>query len=89
MEFAEIAGLAAGICTSAASIPQIITTIQKQKAEQVSPLMFTVLLAGNALWVYYGFAKSDLPIIATNIVSVILDIIMLLLRFRYKRSNGR
>jgi MtN3 and saliva related transmembrane protein len=67
----------------AASIPQIITTVQKQKAEQVSPLMFTVLLIGNGLWVYYGFAKSDLPIIATNIVSVILDIVMML-RFKYK-----
>jgi hypothetical protein len=49
--------------------------------------MFGVLLIGNALWVYYGFAKSDLPIIATNILSVILDIVMLLLRFKYQRSK--
>jgi len=48
--------------------------------------MFTVLLIGNGLWVYYGFAKSDLPITAANIVSVILDIVMLVLRFKYKRS---
>jgi len=87
MEFIEILGLAAGVCTSAASIPQIVTTIQKQKAEQVSPLMFAVLLTGNALWVYYGFAKSDIPILATNIVSVILDIVMLVLRFRYKHNK--
>ena len=87
MQFIEILGLAAGVCTSAASIPQIVTTIQKQKAEQVSPLMFAVLLTGNALWVYYGFAKSDVPIVATNILSVILDIVMLVLRFKYKRKK--
>ena len=87
MEFIEILGLAAGVCTSAASIPQIVTTVQKRKAEQVSPLMFAVLLTGNALWVYYGFAKSDLPIIATNIISVILDIVMLILRFKYKHNK--
>jgi len=87
MEFIEVLGLAAGVCTSAASIPQIVTTIQKKKAEQVSPLMFAVLLTGNALWVYYGAAKSDVPIYATNIVSVVLDITMLILRFRYKRKR--
>lgn len=86
MQLIEILGLAAGICTSAASVPQIITTIQKQKAEQVSPLMFAVLLTGNALWVYYGFAKSDVPVYATNIVSVILDVVMLVLRSKYKRK---
>jgi len=86
MEFIEVLGLAAGVCTSAASIPQIVTTIQKQKAEQVSPLMFAVLLTGNALWVYYGLAKSDVPVFATNIVSVVLDIVMLVLRFKYKRK---
>jgi len=87
MEFIEVLGLAAGVCTSAASIPQIVTTVQKQKAEQVSPLMFAVLLTGNALWVYYGLAKSDVPVFATNIVSVVLDVVMLVLRFKYKRKS--
>jgi MtN3 and saliva related transmembrane protein len=35
MEFIEILGFVAGICTSAASIPQIVTTIKKKKAEDV------------------------------------------------------
>jgi MtN3 and saliva related transmembrane protein len=48
--------------------------------------MFAVLLTGNALWVYYGLAKSDVPVFATNIVSVVLDIVMLVLRFKYKRK---
>lgn len=87
MKFIEILGLAAGICTSAASIPQIFTIIQKQKAGQVSPLMFAVLLTGNALWVCYGFVKSDLPIVAANIISVILDIVMLALLYKYKHNK--
>jgi MtN3 and saliva related transmembrane protein len=84
MESTQVIGLAAGICTSAASIPQIVTTIKKKKATDVSPIMFLVLLAGNSLWVWYGIQKSDLPITATNIVSVLLDLGMLFLRFRYR-----
>jgi MtN3 and saliva related transmembrane protein len=87
MQFIEVLGLIAGVCTSAASIPQIVTTIQKKKATDVSPLMFVVLLAGNVLWLYYGIEKSDLPIILTNILSVILDIVMLVLRFKYNRKK--
>jgi MtN3 and saliva related transmembrane protein len=86
MQSVAIIGLLAGVCTSAASIPQIVTTVKKKKAADVSPFMFVVLLVGNGLWIYYGLSKSDVPIYAANIVSLILDIVMLVLQFRYKRS---
>ena len=84
MELAFVIGTAAGICTSVASIPQIVTTIQKKKAADVSPVMFAVLLAGNALWTWYGLIRSDVPIMATNLFSVLLDLVMLFLRFKYR-----
>lgn len=83
MEFIEILGFVAGVCTSAASIPQIVKIIKEKKAADVSPMMFIVLLAGNSLWAYYGIDKSDMPIIATNIFAVALDITMLVLRKKY------
>ena len=86
MQGIEIIGLAAGVCTSAASIPQIVTTIKKKHAADVSPIMFVVLLAGNILWTYYGFRKSDIPISATNILAVLLDMVMLFLRYKYHHT---
>lgn len=87
MELAAIIGLAAGFCTTAASIPQIITTIRKKKAADVSPIMFIALLAGNALWAWYGLLKSDLPVMVTNLISVLLDLLMLFLRFKYRERK--
>jgi MtN3 and saliva related transmembrane protein len=87
MELASLIGTAAGICTSVASIPQIVTTIQKKKAADVSPVMFTVLLAGNALWAWYGLIKSDVPIMVTNFFSVLLDLVMLFLRHKYRTKQ--
>lgn len=86
MSLLPIIGLVAGCCTSAASIPQIVTTIKTKKVANVSPWMFLVLLAGNALWAYYGFARKDLPITLTNCVSVALDILMLTLRWKYREK---
>lgn len=89
MDFTGILGLVAGACTTVASVPQIITTIQKKKAADVSPLMFISLLTGNALWAWYGIIKSDLPVTLTNIISVLLDLVMLYLRFKYKGNKGQ
>lgn len=86
MEFIDGLGLAAGICTSASIIPQLVTTIKKKKASDVSAWMFIVLLTGNALWVYYGIDKKDTPIISTNIFTLMLNIAMLILKFKYKKS---
>jgi MtN3 and saliva related transmembrane protein len=89
MELESIIGITAGICTSVASIPQIATTIKKKKAADVSPVMFAVLLAGNALWAFYGILKTDVPIMATNSLSVLLDLVMLFLRFKYRNGQNK
>jgi MtN3 and saliva related transmembrane protein len=87
MEFIDGLGLVAGICTSSAVIPQLITTIKKKKASEVSMAMFIVLLTGNALWVFYGFKKDDIPIIATNLFTICLNITMLFLKYKYKDNS--
>ncbi|WP_353719032.1 SemiSWEET transporter [Dyadobacter sp. 676] len=88
MDIIEVVGLVAGICTSSAVIPQLVTTIRKKKASDVSMAMFIVLLTGNALWVFYGFNKSDIPIIATNLFTIGLNVAMLVLKFKYKKAGS-
>jgi len=86
MKFIDMLGLVAGICTSSSLVPQIITTLKKKKAGEVSIIMFIVMLTGNALWIYYGFDKSDIAIISTNFLALSLNIFMLILKFRYKEN---
>lgn len=76
-------GIVAGACTSTAVIPQLVKTIKEKKAEDVSPLMFFILLTGTSIWTYYGFLKDDLPIIVTNIFSSLVTITMLFMKFRF------
>jgi MtN3 and saliva related transmembrane protein len=88
MEFIEIVGFVAGICTSAAAIPQVIKTVKTKQAKDISPVMFAIMLTGNCLWVYYGIDKSDLPIIVTNLITIVLDITMLCLKYKYGKSSA-
>lgn len=85
MNWIQIVGLVAGTLTSSSLIPQLIKTIKEKKAQDVSVGMLLVLMLGVATWVAYGLLREDLPIIITNSFSLLLNITMLVLRFKYNR----
>ena len=86
MDKTLLIGFAAGVLTAISTIPQIIKLIRDKKAQDVSPVMYFVLLAGNALWCYYGLLLDELPIIATNAFSVVCDMLMIILNYRYSKK---
>ena len=83
MDLIDIIGIVAGIFTSSSIVPQIIKTLKKKKAREVSVFMFIVMMTGNALWVYYGFDKFDVAIISTNFLALGLNITMVVLKYRF------
>ena len=85
MDSTQIIGIAAGIFTATSLLPQVIKTLKEKKAEDVSLLMLLVLQAGLILWIIYGFKREDMPIIITNCFSLLVNIIMVILRLRYKK----
>ena len=85
--FTEIVGLAAGICTAVSLLPQIIKIIKEKAAQDISLFYLLVLLFGLGLWTYYGFLKKDVPIIATNIFSMILNIVVIVLGAVYGKKR--
>ncbi|SOD13970.1 SemiSWEET family sugar transporter [Pedobacter xixiisoli] len=86
MDNTLLIGFAAGVLTAISTIPQIIKLIRDKKAQDVSPVMYFVLLAGNALWCYYGLLLDELPIIVTNAFSVVCDMLMIILNYRYSKK---
>ena len=87
MGITQIVGLFAGICTASSLLPQLIKTVKEKKADDISKLMLLVLMTGVATWIVYGFMRVDLPIIITNSFSFLLNIVMMVLRFKYSRKK--
>jgi len=88
MNHDQIIGIIAGVFTSASLLPQLIKTIKEKEAKSLSALMIIVLVTGNSLWIYYGFLKSDMPIIATNIFSDLVNLTLLFFSIKYKKEKG-
>lgn len=87
MNWTQVIGLAGGICTATSLIPQVVKTIKQKKAEDVSLGMLLVLGTGIVLWIVYGIKKNDLPIVATNAFSLLVNITMVILGIRYKKQK--
>jgi MtN3 and saliva related transmembrane protein len=85
LNYTQVIGIVAGIFTSASLLPQLIKIIKEKKVEDLSMGMFVALMIGVGLWIVYGFLKDDYPIIVTNCFSFILNVAILVLRFRYKK----
>ena len=83
----KIVGITAGVFTGASMLPQVIKMIKEKKASQVSLFMLLILITGLSLWIWYGFLKKDLPIIVTNIFSLVLNLMMIVLRYKYRNNT--
>lgn len=47
--------------------------------------MLGCLLIGLIIWIIYGIIKQDWPIIITNSFSLLVNCIIMVLNFKYKR----
>jgi MtN3 and saliva related transmembrane protein len=87
MNWTQVIGIAAGVCTSTSLIPQVVKTIKEKKAEDISLVVFLVLGSGVILWIVYGIKRNDIPIIATNAFSLLVNITMIILGIKYKKQK--
>jgi MtN3 and saliva related transmembrane protein len=80
-------GLAAGLLTTIAYLPQVIKTWKSKSAQDLSWSMLIVLCIGIVMWLVYGFSVRDIPVIAANILTLLLVSIILVLKIRYKNEG--
>jgi MtN3 and saliva related transmembrane protein len=79
-------GIVAGVFTAVSLLPQLIKLIRDKKAKDISLFYLMILFCGLCLWVWYGFLKNDLPIIATNSFSLLVNTAMIVLGIKYKNK---
>lgn len=80
----QIIGIVAGICTAVSLLPQLIKILREKKVEDISYFMLLILMTGLAGWVWYGILIEDYPIIVTNSFSFLVNVAILILRFKYR-----
>lgn len=84
MQLNDILGLTAGALTSISFLPQVIKTWQSKSARDLSLAMFGIFSTGVTLWLIYGLQVSSLPIIAANSLTLLLCLVILYFKLKFK-----
>jgi MtN3 and saliva related transmembrane protein len=78
----SVVGLIAGTCTTIAFIPQVLHTFRSRNTSSISLGMYILFVFGIAMWLCYGFIISDLPLVITNLITLLLSSSILLMKIR-------
>ena len=83
----EFFGYFAAILTTAAFLPQLIKTLKTKKADDVSLVTLIMFLIGVLSWIIYGFKISSFPILVANIITFILNLLILISKIYYSKTK--
>lgn len=84
MDTIIIVGYVAGALTTLSFVPQVIKAWKMRETRDLSLAMLVLFALGVLLWTLYGLSLNSLPIIIANMVTFVLILVLLFLKFRYK-----
>ncbi len=82
----ELYGYFAAILTTLAFLPQLIKTLKTKKAEDVSLITLIMFLTGVLSWIIYGYNISSTPILVANIITFILNLLILIFKINFSKE---
>ena len=80
----QILGMLAGTITSITFLPQVIKVWKSRSAKDLSLVMLVLLMIGVSLWLVYGLVIVDGAIIYTNSMVLLMTLILLFFKLKYK-----
>lgn len=69
----EIVGFLAGLGTTFAAMPDLLTMLRRRSASGMNPRIPAIMGIFQVLWVYYGFLILSRPVIAWNVIAVMIN----------------
>ena len=82
-------GYFAAILTTTAFLPQLIKTIKTKKADDVSTITLIMFICGVCSWIIYVYQISSIPIMTANLITFILNFLILISKISYAKKNSR
>jgi MtN3 and saliva related transmembrane protein len=85
MDWITLLGLVAATCTTVAFLPQVLKNWRTKSAGDLSFGTFGLFTTGVVLWLVYGALIHNLPIIVSNVVTLVLNVANLTQMIWYRR----
>ena len=83
----EIFGFLAGLGTTFAAVPDLIAMLRRRSSVGMNPRMAAITGVFQILWVYYGLLILSRPVIAWNVVAVLINSLSVAAYFHFARKR--
>lgn len=87
MSATEMIGLVAGVLSTGSFVPQVVKTLKTKDVSGISLFMYIAFCSGVFLWLVYGIINQQISIIAANGITLILSLMVLYLKIRYRNQR--
>src|SRR5215831_8168946 len=74
----EVFGFVAGFGTTFAAVPDLVAMFRRRSTAGMNPRMAMIMGVFQILWVYYGLLIASRPVIAWNVVAVVINLSVVL-----------
>jgi uncharacterized protein with PQ loop repeat len=85
----EILGFVAGFGTTFAAMPDLIAMLRRRSCMGMNPRMVAIMGIFQILWVYYGLLIVSRPVIAWNVIAVLINFLTVGAYFYFARKGKR
>jgi MtN3 and saliva related transmembrane protein len=82
MSSADLVGYIAAFCTTVAYLPQAVKVYKTHQTKDISMGMFMIMVVGLATWLVYGFMAGSMPIIWSNVVTIVIAGYILVMKIK-------
>ncbi len=83
MDTIVLIGYIAGTFTTLSFVPQVIRAWKLKETRDLSPAMLLLFALGVLLWTLYGVWTGSMPIIAANVITFLLILVLLWMKVKY------
>lgn len=84
VDIISVIGFIAAVASAAGFLPQVIKTWKTKKTRDISLYMIGLFFISAISWITYGFSKNDIYIVGTNLFILVLSLILLFFKLKYR-----
>jgi MtN3 and saliva related transmembrane protein len=83
----EVFGFVAGFGTTFAAVPDLIGMFRRRSSKGINPTMAGIIGTFQIVWVYYGLLIVSRPVIAWNLLGVMINFLTVGAYLRFARRE--
>ena len=89
MHWFEYFGYFGSFLTSITFIPQVYKAWQSKSVGDLSTWMMLIVVLSTIVWLAYGFGITSGPVILANAIVLVLSLVLLNFKYRFKRKTNK